>query len=112
MAAADLVIGRAGAGTIAECAAAGKPMVLVPLTGATRGDQVENARLLEREGAAMVFEGAEASPDAVLAALQPLLEDEALRSAMAAAAPKSQEAMQLDVIASAILQHIKGGIRS
>jgi UDP-N-acetylglucosamine--N-acetylmuramyl-(pentapeptide) pyrophosphoryl-undecaprenol N-acetylglucosamine transferase len=112
LAAADLVIARAGAGTIAECAAAGKPMLLVPLTGATRGDQVENARLLEREGAAMVFEGTEASPDAVLSALQALLEDEALRSAMAAAARKATGGNAADVIASAILQHIKGGIRS
>ncbi|OHD80197.1 MAG: undecaprenyldiphospho-muramoylpentapeptide beta-N-acetylglucosaminyltransferase [Spirochaetes bacterium RIFOXYC1_FULL_54_7] len=110
MAAADLVIGRAGAGTIAECAAAGKPMVLVPLTGATRGDQVENARLLEREGAAMVFEGAEASPEAVLAALKPLLEDEGRRSTMAAAARKVTGGNAADIIASTILQHIKGGI--
>ncbi|MFH2116338.1 MAG: undecaprenyldiphospho-muramoylpentapeptide beta-N-acetylglucosaminyltransferase [Spirochaetota bacterium] len=107
MAAADLVIGRAGAGTIAECAAAGKPMVLVPLTGATRGDQIENARLLEREGAALVFEGDEASPDAILAALRPLLVDEGRRSAMAAAARKVVGSDAAGKIVDAILYYIK-----
>ncbi|MGD9938406.1 MAG: undecaprenyldiphospho-muramoylpentapeptide beta-N-acetylglucosaminyltransferase [Clostridia bacterium] len=112
LAAADLVIGRAGAGTIAECAAAGKPMLLVPLTGATRGDQVENARLLEQEGAAMVFEGPQARPDAVLTALRALLDDPDRRSAMAAAARKATGGNAAEVIASAILKLIKGGTRT
>jgi UDP-N-acetylglucosamine--N-acetylmuramyl-(pentapeptide) pyrophosphoryl-undecaprenol N-acetylglucosamine transferase len=56
LAAADLVLGRSGAGTVWECAAAGKPMILVPLAGAgTRGDQVENARFFEKAGAARVI---------------------------------------------------------
>lgn len=109
MATADLVIGRAGAGTIAECAAAGKPMVLIPLTGATRGDQVENARLLEREGAALVFEGVEATPEAVLAAIQPLLMDGTRRSAMAVAASRVVGSNAAGVIAATLLQHIEGG---
>jgi UDP-N-acetylglucosamine--N-acetylmuramyl-(pentapeptide) pyrophosphoryl-undecaprenol N-acetylglucosamine transferase len=109
LAAADLVIGRAGAGTIAECAAAGKPMLLVPLTGATRGDQVENARLLKQQGAAQVFEGPEARPDAVLAALQALLDNPGRRSAMAAAARKATGGNAAETIATAILKYIKGG---
>ena len=65
LAAADLVVGRAGAGTLWESAALGKPMVLVPLCGAgTRGDQVDNAALFARAGAAVSLVGAEATPDA------------------------------------------------
>jgi UDP-N-acetylglucosamine--N-acetylmuramyl-(pentapeptide) pyrophosphoryl-undecaprenol N-acetylglucosamine transferase len=109
LAAAELVIGRAGAGTIAECAAAGKPMILVPLTGATRGDQVENARLLEREGAAIVFEGAEATSEAILAAMQPLLMDGARRAAMAVAAGRVAGSDAARTIADAILQHLESG---
>jgi UDP-N-acetylglucosamine--N-acetylmuramyl-(pentapeptide) pyrophosphoryl-undecaprenol N-acetylglucosamine transferase len=52
--AASLVIGRAGAGTVWECAVCGKPMLLIPLAGSgTRGDQVENARYFEKHGAAV-----------------------------------------------------------
>ena len=54
LAAAALVVGRSGAGAVWECAAAGKPMVLVPLSGSgTRGDQVENARYFAEKGAAV-----------------------------------------------------------
>lgn len=107
MAAAELVIGRAGAATISECAAAGKPMILVPLTGATRGDQVENARLLEREGAALVFVGAEATPAAILAAILTLLKDEARRSSLAEAACRVVGRDAARVIADVILDHIR-----
>lgn len=109
MAAADLIIARAGAGTIAECTAAGKPMILVPLTGASRGDQVENARLLEHEGAALVFEGAAANPAAILAAIQSLLPDEGRRAAMTVAACKVGGRDAAHVLADAILQHLEGG---
>ena len=54
IAAADLVICRGGAGTIWECAALKKPMIIIPLRGSgTRGDQVENARVFENAGAAI-----------------------------------------------------------
>jgi UDP-N-acetylglucosamine--N-acetylmuramyl-(pentapeptide) pyrophosphoryl-undecaprenol N-acetylglucosamine transferase len=56
LAAADIIVGRSGAGTVWESSALGKPMVLIPLCGSgTRGDQVENARIFERAGAAVVL---------------------------------------------------------
>lgn len=56
LAAADLVVARAGATTIFEVAAAGKPAVLIPLgMHASRGDQIRNAELMERRGAAAVL---------------------------------------------------------
>ena len=54
LAAADLIIGRAGVGTIMESAALGKPTVLIPNTGMA-GHQVANARVLARQGAARVL---------------------------------------------------------
>jgi UDP-N-acetylglucosamine--N-acetylmuramyl-(pentapeptide) pyrophosphoryl-undecaprenol N-acetylglucosamine transferase len=58
IAAAELILCRGGAGTVWENAAAGKPMVILPLSGSgTRGDQVENARFMERAGAAVVLPG-------------------------------------------------------
>ncbi len=51
LAMADVVVSRAGAGTLWELSALCKPMLLIPLRGAgTRGDQVRNARLFELHG--------------------------------------------------------------
>ena len=61
LAAADLVVGRAGAGTLWELAAAGKPSVLVPLSSFSRGDQVRNAGQFAAKGAAIVLEGESAT---------------------------------------------------
>ena len=53
---ADLIICRAGATTIAELTAAGKPSILVPFPYATHDHQLNNARFLEKAGAALVFQ--------------------------------------------------------
>ncbi|MEZ6853455.1 undecaprenyldiphospho-muramoylpentapeptide beta-N-acetylglucosaminyltransferase [Halodesulfovibrio aestuarii] len=55
-AAADLVICRAGATTIAELTVAGKPALFIPFPYATHNHQVHNARYLESKGAAVVVE--------------------------------------------------------
>ena len=56
IAAADLVVSRAGANALCEWLALGKPNLLVPLpTAASRGDQVENAAFAERNGWSLVI---------------------------------------------------------
>jgi UDP-N-acetylglucosamine--N-acetylmuramyl-(pentapeptide) pyrophosphoryl-undecaprenol N-acetylglucosamine transferase len=60
-AAADLVIARAGAITLAEITALGKPALLIPLPTAAGGHQLSNARVLEQNGAAIVIEEGDAS---------------------------------------------------
>jgi UDP-N-acetylglucosamine--N-acetylmuramyl-(pentapeptide) pyrophosphoryl-undecaprenol N-acetylglucosamine transferase len=55
MAAAHLVIARAGASTVAELAVAGRPAVLVPLPGAIDDHQTANARALAEAGGAWVM---------------------------------------------------------
>jgi UDP-N-acetylglucosamine--N-acetylmuramyl-(pentapeptide) pyrophosphoryl-undecaprenol N-acetylglucosamine transferase len=108
LAAADLVLGRSGAGTVWECAAAGKPMVLVPLAGAgTRGDQVENARFFEKAGAAKVIGPGPGGLERKAAALRDTIvlvaENRALRDAMAAASAKIGSVDAAAGIAGAIL---------
>jgi len=82
---ADLVISRAGATTIAELTACGKPAVLIPLPQAAHQHQHENARLLESTGAAVVCEQAELTGRRLAALLSELFGDPARLQAMAAA---------------------------
>ena len=58
LAAAELVVCRAGASTLWELAALGKPSVLIPLgTGSSRGDQLSNAGVFGARGASVVLTG-------------------------------------------------------
>jgi UDP-N-acetylglucosamine--N-acetylmuramyl-(pentapeptide) pyrophosphoryl-undecaprenol N-acetylglucosamine transferase len=70
---ADFIIGRSGAGTVAEITALGKPSLLIPYPYATNNHQLENARVLERAGAAVIVEDRDALPENISAALTNLL---------------------------------------
>ena len=83
--AADLVIGRAGATTVAELAIAGKPAVFIPYPFAADNHQELNAQEMADKGAALVFRQADLTADKLVAALRPLLDDPAKRTAMGAA---------------------------
>jgi UDP-N-acetylglucosamine--N-acetylmuramyl-(pentapeptide) pyrophosphoryl-undecaprenol N-acetylglucosamine transferase len=73
----DIVLSRAGANSIWECSALGKPMILIPLCGSgTRGDQVDNAHFFENKGAAIVLLGEYAESDYLKSALEKMLEPE------------------------------------
>lgn len=58
--AADLVVGRAGAGSISELQALGKPVILVPSPNVAEDHQTHNARALSERGAAVLVTDAEA----------------------------------------------------
>ena len=85
-AAADLVVGRAGAGTIAELAYVGLPAILVPLPGARGDEQALNARVLADAGAAVVIAQPDATPDRLQAEIVALLDNPERRTRMANAA--------------------------
>jgi len=109
LAAADLVVGRAGAGTLWESAALGKPMLLVPLCGAaTRGDQVDNAELFQRSGAAVSLVGPDATAERLLGEARKLLGDRARLSRMGEAAKTLAGADAAGRIADLILETIGG----
>lgn len=71
---ADLVVSRAGATTVAELAAAGKAAVLIPFPGATDQHQLENARVLERAGAACLIEQSVLTPESLAAQMRELFD--------------------------------------
>lgn len=74
-AAADVVVCRAGATSIAELTALGRPAVLVPYPHATRDHQLHNALALEQVGGARTIEDADLSPRALVDAVEPWLTD-------------------------------------
>lgn len=63
---ADLIISRAGSGSIFEISAVGKPCILVPLEGSAQDHQVRNAYAMSQRGAALVIEEANFRPHFVL----------------------------------------------
>ena len=83
---ADLVIGRSGAGTVAELAFLGKPSILMPLPGTWGDEQRKNAAVLSRAGAAIVVEQDETPSEALGEIIEDLLGDTARRAQMAAGA--------------------------
>ncbi|HEU4371456.1 MAG TPA: glycosyltransferase [Methylomirabilota bacterium] len=83
---ADLVVARAGAGTIAETAAAGVPALLVPLADAAGDHQAANAAAVAAAGAGLAAREAEWRSEPLAGRLAVLLGDAAQWSAAAAAA--------------------------
>jgi UDP-N-acetylglucosamine--N-acetylmuramyl-(pentapeptide) pyrophosphoryl-undecaprenol N-acetylglucosamine transferase len=84
--AADLVVCRAGATTIAELTAAGRPALFIPLPTAADDHQRRNADVLVQAGAAELQEQQTLSGAVLAARLTALLENPARLAAMAAAA--------------------------
>lgn len=77
---ADLVLCRAGASTLAELTACGKPAILVPYPYAADDHQRHNALALERQGAAQVIADADCTGERLYEAILPALrEPESLR---------------------------------
>ncbi len=84
LAAADLVISRAGASFLAEVMALGRAAILVPYPYAAGNHQVYNAQALVEAGAALLIEDAALSAQSLRQALQKALFDINLREKMAA----------------------------
>jgi UDP-N-acetylglucosamine--N-acetylmuramyl-(pentapeptide) pyrophosphoryl-undecaprenol N-acetylglucosamine transferase len=84
LAAADVVVGRAGSSTLAEVAAFGLPMIVVPYPHAA-GHQRRNAEEMARAGAARLVEDSDFGADTLLAAAA-IAADPKQRQAMAEAA--------------------------
>ena len=81
-----LVIARAGASTIAELTAAGRPAILIPLPSATDDHQTVNAREMARAGGARMIAQGDFTPEALAAQIEALAGDpEALANAAARA---------------------------
>lgn len=76
LAAADVVVSRAGANAICELVALRKPNILIPLSAeASRGDQILNAESFERRGFSFVLQENEVTNETLLSAVHTVLEN-------------------------------------
>ena len=82
MAAADVMISRAGASTCNEIAAAGLPCILIPSPNVTNNHQEKNARVLEARKGAVVLLEKDCTAQALYAQIQSLLADPQRRAEM------------------------------
>ena len=75
MAAADIVLSRSGASTIAELTALGKPAVLIPSPNVTENHQEENAGRIQAAGGAIMIRELECNGDTLYKTVVSLLDD-------------------------------------
>jgi UDP-N-acetylglucosamine--N-acetylmuramyl-(pentapeptide) pyrophosphoryl-undecaprenol N-acetylglucosamine transferase len=101
LAAADLVVGRAGSSTLAEVTAMGLPMVVVPYPHAA-GHQRANAASLVEAGAARLIADEDFDADALLDAAR-LLQDPEAHAAMSAAARALGRPGAADAVAELVM---------
>ena len=85
MAAADLIITRAGASTLSEIQASATPCIIVPSPNVTDNHQEKNARVLEKAGGAKVFLEGEFDAASLLQTVRKLLADREALDGMSAA---------------------------
>jgi UDP-N-acetylglucosamine--N-acetylmuramyl-(pentapeptide) pyrophosphoryl-undecaprenol N-acetylglucosamine transferase len=109
---ADLIVSRAGATAVAELAAAGKAALLIPFPDATDQHQLENARAMERAGAARVLRQAELTPERLVRELWDLLGDprrlvEMERAAKRLARPDAAERIADLIQSLAVGRHLQ-----
>jgi UDP-N-acetylglucosamine--N-acetylmuramyl-(pentapeptide) pyrophosphoryl-undecaprenol N-acetylglucosamine transferase len=102
-AAADLVVARSGATTIAELTVCGLPSILVPYPHHRDHQQEVNARAVERAGGAVIVPDRDLSPERLARLLQELTGDEERRAGLARGAadfgrPDAAEALAAEVL--------------
>ena len=100
LAAADLVLSRAGANALGEFQHLGRPMLLIPYPkGASRGDQILNAQSLKKRGLCHVLAQEEMTPDTLVEALAETWADrENLERALREAPPADGTRRVLEMI--------------
>lgn len=100
----DLVIGRAGASSLAELCVVGRPSILIPYPFAADDHQMKNARSLEKAGASIAIPQSEATPARLAGQIQELALHFDRMRAMAEATAKLGKAEAAHTIAADLLE--------
>ena len=101
---ADLVVGRSGAGTVAEVSALGKPALFIPLVPTGGDEQTRNARRSVEAGAAVLLPSGDLDGPRLLSEIRSLLSDPIRLRAMGAAALTLAMPNAAQDLASALLE--------
>ena len=104
--AADIVISRAGAGSIFELAAFGKPALLIPLLEAANDHQRQNAYLYAQTGAALVIQEENLLGNLMVTEIETLIKNPALLQQMSDAAKSFYRPDAASIIAKYLLTYI------
>ena len=107
-AAADLVLCRSGATSVAELAAIGVPSILVPLPGAPGDHQTANARALVDAGAAVLVPDAELTAERLVREVDALLAEDGRLEAMGGAARGVANREAGNAVAALVEEHARG----
>jgi UDP-N-acetylglucosamine--N-acetylmuramyl-(pentapeptide) pyrophosphoryl-undecaprenol N-acetylglucosamine transferase len=101
---ADLVVARAGAGTIAEIAAVGRPSLLIPFPDAADDHQAMNAEAYASSGAAVWLRQSAADPARIAGEVSRIMSDAPLRARLAASAEAAGRPEAARTIAGDLLE--------
>jgi UDP-N-acetylglucosamine--N-acetylmuramyl-(pentapeptide) pyrophosphoryl-undecaprenol N-acetylglucosamine transferase len=104
MKAADLVVCRAGATTLAELTAAGRPSILIPLPTATDDHQRKNAEALVGKGAARMIDQRSLTGELLASEIVALVSSDADRTAMSGAARRLAKPDAAKVIVDRVME--------
>ncbi len=104
IAAAHLVVARAGASTVAELAVAGRPAILVPLPIAADDHQTDNAAAMAGAGGAILIQQSALTPARLADALTAWLGDPAALATAAAAARKLGRPEAAEALADLVIR--------
>jgi undecaprenyldiphospho-muramoylpentapeptide beta-N-acetylglucosaminyltransferase len=107
LAAADLLVCRAGGNTVAEVAVVGLPAILVPLPNAPGDHQTANARALADAGGGVLVPDGELDADRLVAEVERLLADDAALAAMGRAAASVGRRDAADRVAALVERHAR-----
>ena len=108
-AAADLMVTRAGAGTIAELAAVGAPAIVVPWPGAAENHQLDNAKVLSDRGAAVLIEQVDFTVERLAAEIDRFVAEPRQLDALARAAHEAGAVHRSGRLVGAIERAAAGG---
>lgn len=104
--ASDLVLARAGSGTIFELAAFGKASILVPLSNSAGDHQKENARIYSESGATMIIHEENILTNLIINEIEKMLQNKELLQKMEAAARSFYRPDSAALIAKHLLTYL------
>lgn len=105
----NFVLCRAGANTIFEMLMLKKPMILVPLVRGSRGDQIQNARVFEKNNWALLLKESELDTNNMIESFETLLKTEnSMRKAMADFPAMNPAQKTFEILESLVFQSKPG----